>query len=284
MPFINTFGVIGGDERMCYLASSIAKDGYPVFVTGFEKRGVCKGTAAVALKELIDHSSVIVLPLPVTKDGKTLNAPYSEEEIPIDASLAKRLKNRTVYGGMLQKLYSASRTWYEVGPEDYYSREELIVGNAIPTAEGALGVVIREYPGTVNGAKCLVTGFGRIGKNLCMLLRAMGAKVSAAARKKEDLMLMRAMGVEPLMYRDITEKYDVIFNTVPSLVIDAKILNRQDDDTLIIELASAPGGIDRDTAEKLHVRVIDAPSLPGRTAPKTAAEYIKEAIYNMLEE
>ena len=34
MPMINTFGVIGGDERRKYLAQSIAADGYPVCVCG----------------------------------------------------------------------------------------------------------------------------------------------------------------------------------------------------------------------------------------------------------
>ena len=284
MPLVNTFGVMGGDERMRFLASSIAKDGYPVCVTGLEKLKPCHGTAAVTPDELIERCSVIVLPLPASRDGKTLNAPYSENAIELSDTLAEKLRNRTVYGGMLQKITSLSRAWQEVGAEDYYRREELAVGNAIPTAEGAIGVAIREFPGTVNASRCLVTGFGRIGKNLCMLLRAMGAEVSAAARKKEDLMLMRAMGVKPLTYREITERYDMIFNTVPAKVLSAQILNRQDAETLIVELASAPGGIDREAAEKMNMRVIDAPSLPGLTAPKTAAEYIKTAIYNMLEE
>ena len=45
MPMINTFGVIGGDERMKYLAQSIAADGYPVCVCGLEKLGTCRGAA-----------------------------------------------------------------------------------------------------------------------------------------------------------------------------------------------------------------------------------------------
>lgn len=284
MPIVNTFGVIGGDERMRFLASSIAADGYPVCVTGLEKLEPCHGAAPVSLEEMMKRSTVILLPLPASRDGKQLNAPYSTVPIATDDNFVKLLFGKTVYGGMLQKLVSSSSAWREVGPEDYYRREELQVGNAIPTAEGAVGIAIREYPGTVNGAKCLVTGFGRIGKNLCMLLRGMGAEVYAAARKKEDLMLMRAMGIKPLAFREITGRYDLIFNTVPTQVIGPPVLNRQDRETLIIELASAPGGVDREYAEKCGIHVLDAPSLPGLTAPKTAAEYIKEAIYNMLEE
>lgn len=284
MPMINTFGVIGGDERMRYLASSIAADGYPVCVYGLEDLGPCRGAAETSLPELARKSSVILLPLPVTRDGKTLNAPYALSEIPLDDAFAGLFRNRTVYGGMLQKLAASSPVWKEIEPEDYYRREELAVGNAIATAEGAVGMAIQEYPGTLNGAKCLVTGLGRIGKNLTMLLHGMGARVYAAARKKEDLMLARALGARPLPYREITKRFDLIFNTVPARVIGAPVLSQQDADTLIVELASAPGGIDLESAERLGIRVLQAQSLPGRVAPKTAAEYIKEAVYNMLEE
>ena len=284
MPMINTFGVIGGDERMKYLAQSIAADGYPVCVCGLEKLGTCRGAAECDLPQLAAKSSVILLPLPATKDGLFLNAPYAENEIRLDDDFARLVMHKTVCGGMLQRLTASSSLWREIEPEDYYRREELAVGNAIPTAEGAVGIAIREYPGTINGAKCLITGFGRIGKNLAIILRGMGAEVFCAARKKADLMQMRAFGVQPLTYREISRRFDLIFNTVPAKVLTSPVLMQQTRDTLIIELASAPGGIDLKRAEELHLHVIDAPSLPGRVAPKTAAEYIKEAVYNILEE
>lgn len=284
MPMINTFGVIGGDERMKYLAQSIAADGYPVCVCGLEKLGTCRGAAECDLPQLAAKSSVILLPLPATKDGLFLNAPYAENEIRLDDDFARFFMHKTVCGGMLQRLTASSSMWREIEPEDYYRREELAVGNAIPTAEGAVGIAIREYPGTINGAKCLITGFGRIGKNLAIILRGMGAEVFCAARKKADLMQMRAFGVQPLTYREISRRFDLIFNTVPAKVLTSPVLMQQTRDTLIIELASAPGGTDLKRAEELHLHVIDAPSLPGRVAPKTAAEYIKEAVYNILEE
>lgn len=284
MPMINTFGVIGGDERMKYLAQSIAADGYPVCVCGLEKLGTCRGAAECDLPQLAAKSSVILLPLPATKDGLFLNAPYAENEIRLDDDFSRLFMHKTVCGGMLQRLTASSPLWREIEPEDYYRREELAVGNAIPTAEGAVGIAIREYPGTINGAKCLITGFGRIGKNLAIILRGMGAEVFCAARKKADLMQMRAFGVQPLTYREISRRFDLIFNTVPAKVLTSPVLMQQTRDTLIIELASAPGGTDLKRAEELHLHVIDAPSLPGRVAPKTAAEYIKEAVYNILEE
>lgn len=185
MPMINTFGVIGGDERMKYLAQSIAADGYPVCVCGLEKLGTCRGAAECDLPQLAAKSSVILLPLPATKDGLFLNAPYAENEIRLDDDFARLFYAQNGGGGgMLQRLTASSSLWREIEPEDYYRREELAVGNAIPTAEGAVGIAIREYPGTINGAKCLITGFGRIGKNLAIILRGMGAEVFCAAAQK----------------------------------------------------------------------------------------------------
>ena len=60
MPMINSFGVIGGDERMRYLASSIAADGYPVCAYGFENSGPIRGVAETPLLDLVKKSSVIL--------------------------------------------------------------------------------------------------------------------------------------------------------------------------------------------------------------------------------
>lgn len=279
----NTFGLIGGDERMRYLAFELAEDGFPVYVHGQKNCGK-RNVIETDLEDVARKSTVVILPLPVTRDGRTLNAPFAEKPIYLDDDFARLFLNHTVYGGMIPQLLMSSSLWQEIMAEDYYCREELAVGNAIPTAEGAIGIAVDEYPGTINGAKCLITGFGRIGKTLALDLRGLGARVYCAARKKEDLMMMRAFGVEPLTYREIGQRFDLIFNTVPASVLSATTLAKQTADTMIIELASAPGGVDLLSAEKRGIRVINAQSLPGRVAPKTAAAYIKEAVYNMLEE
>lgn len=94
---INTFGVIGGDERMKYLAQSIAADGYPVCVCGLEKLGTCRGAAECDLPQLAAKSSVILLPLPATKDGLFLNAPYAENEIRLDDDFARLFMHKSTH-------------------------------------------------------------------------------------------------------------------------------------------------------------------------------------------
>ncbi len=159
-----------------------------------------------------------------------------------------------------------------------------MVGNAFLTAEGAVGMAIQEYEGAVNGSRCLVTGFGRIGKALCLDLKGLGAAVDCCARKSQDLTAIRALGCRPLRYREAGGGYDLIFNTVPARVLTAQLLSRQRPDALIIELASRPGGVDLEAAARLGLRVREAPSLPGRMSPRTSGELIKETVYNMMEE
>ena len=284
MSLTSTFGIVGGDQRQLYLAKSIARDGYPVYISCLEKGEGAGELNALELEEIPEKCGTIILPLPATRDGSTLNAVLSQRKVPLDDDFAALFLAKNVYGGMMEKLYRTSEVWGSVNSRDYYAREELMVGNAFLTAEGAVGVAIQEYEGALNGSQCLVTGFGRIGKALCLALKGLGAQVDCCARKAQDLTAIRAIGCRPLQYRQIDRAYDLVFNTVPAKVLTALPLSKQRADTLVIELASQPGGIDLEAAERLGLRVRNVPSIPGRMSPKTSGELIKEAVYNMMEE
>ena len=71
---------------------------------------------------------------------------------------------------------------------------------------------------------------------------------------------------------------------MPALLFDAGLLCQLRKDCFLLDLASAPGGVDLDAARELHCRVGTAPGLPGRTAPRTAAAAIRDSIYHILEE
>lgn len=137
--------------------------------------------------------------------------------------------------------------------------------NAIPTAEGAIEIAISETPVTIHGSKCLVLGYGKIGKILTKDLYGMGAVTYAAARKYADLAMIEGHGYEPLPMSVLESRindFDIIFNTVPALVLDDKVLSGVRKDALIIDLASKPGGVDFEAAKKYGLRVIWALSLP----------------------
>lgn len=75
----------------------------------------------------------------------------------------------------------------------------------------------------------------------------------------------------------------MLFNTVPQTVIGRKELAGAKD-SLIIDLASKPGGVDFDAARDLGVKVIWALGLPGKVAPVSAGKIIKKSILNILSE
>lgn len=278
------FGVVGGDKRQLYLARSLREDGFPVVLHGLETLETSGEFPTMSMEELGKHCQIVLLPLPTTREGKTLNAPYGKEPVLLNDSFAKALCSCEVMGGMVGKLEKTSPLWESISLSDYYKREELTLGNAFLTAEGAIALAVEEFPGALAGSHCLVTGFGRIGKALCPALRSLGAHVDCCARKPWDLAAIRALGCTALEYGQIQDRYDIIFNTVPALVLGENPLFLQGTDTLLLELASAPGGIDRQAAGKYHLRVVDAPSLPGRFSPKASGELIKEAVYHILRE
>ena len=124
---------------------------------------------------------------------------------------------------------------------------------------------MEELPTTVFGQKVLITGMGRISKVLVKILSAMGAEVTVTARRHSDLAWAEIFGAESLHISkldDTVEKFDVIFNTVPSVIFDESRLKLLNSHCLVIDLASKPGGVDFNTARELGIKTIWALSLP----------------------
>jgi len=156
--------------------------------------------------------------------------------------------------------------------------------NAISTAEAALALAVGNTEDTLFGCQVLVAGFGAIGSRLCRLLTGLGAKVTCSARKAEDLVQIVVEGARAVHTDALAETarpYSVIFNTVPSPVLTAGLLEKQSKDCLVLDLASGSGGL----APGLKPdRYIQALGLPGKTAPMAAARAAADTIWDRLEE
>jgi len=273
--------------RQAYLSQMLMADGHDVVTYASEFSGLEPSPDLSAEKNLEDifAGRIVVLPLPVLDEDGFINAPLSCEKLSAaELFSALRSGSRLVAGKVPESLQALAES---LGLRicDYFEREELAVLNAIPTAEGAIAIAMEELPITLHRAKCLVLGFGRIGKLLAIKLRALGAEVTAAARKYSDLAWISAYGCEPLLTAALAEKagnFDVIFNTVPAPVLDEKTLAALKKGAVVIDLASKPGGVDFEAAARLGVCAIWALSLPGKVAPITSGEIIKNTIYNIL--
>lgn len=279
------FGVLGGDRRQIYLAESLVREGYEVYTCGLDRAEFSDSVKKTSLDGLVSECEVVILPLPVTLDGTTLKTDYGTEQIMLDDSFAEKMRGKRVFGGMMERLYATSNIWKEITSADYYTREEFTVRNAVPTAEGAVEIAMREYPGTVCGSRCLVAGFGRVGKTLARTLFGLGARVTVAARKPADLAWIESLGCHPILTAQIGGgNYNMIFNTIPAMIFSRHVLSELRGCSLLVDLASAPGGTDFDAAAKIGIKAILAPSLPGRVAPKTAGEIIKDTVCCMMGE
>ncbi len=279
---INSFGIIGGDKRQLYCAHSISNDGYSVLLAGFDNNPDLHKLKNSDTSDVIEHSDALILPLPISKNGTEVFAPYSSSPIMLSDLVIQIPPNKPVFcgiNGAVERSELLPHRLYR-----YSSREEFAAANAVPTAEGAIGIAIQKYDGTINGSRCLVIGYGKIGRILSRMLQGFGADITVAARQLKDREFILAAGMKACSVTGITEKYDIIFNTVPALVLDSHTLAKCALQSIVIDLASLPGGVDDEAAERMSVKVIHALSLPGKTAPKTAGVIIKSAVYNIIEE
>lgn len=286
----NLFGsvcVLGGDLRQLTLANLLLKDGYDVTIFGFDNDIAANTLNQASDMEKALSCEIIILPVPVTFDGIYVNAPYCKSKILAEDVAYMINPLSLVFGGCISDTLRDIFNKRGIKHRDYMLRDELAIKNAVPTAEGAIQIAIAETPFTIHNSKCLVLGYGKVGKILAKSLSGLGAKTYVEARKYTDLALIEGNGYFPLTMNEAKSRlneFDIIFNTVPAQIINFNELKKVKDDTLIIDLASKPGGIDFKSAKELGKHVIWALSLPGRIAPVTAGGIIKETITNMLAE
>jgi len=283
--------LLGGDLRQMITARSLAAEGYEVAVYAMDTYAGEWGsvTRASDLQSAVGGADLIVLPLPVTQDDERLHCPLTRHTVLLRDVFDALTPGQRVVGGKVGAHVRSLAEARGITITDYLQREELAVANAVPTAEGALAIAMAEVPYTIHGARCLILGYGRVAKALAKTLSAVGAVVTVAARKPQDLAWIDANGQIPMSFSALTGgdaplAFDIVFNTVPEQIIGADLLSRLPDDVLLLDLASAPGGFDHDWAKSHGYHVVWALSLPGKTAPVTAGRIIGETIRQMLNE
>lgn len=285
------FAIIGGDLRIIKLANMLAKDNNMIYTYGLEKAEELKENSNIIFTEKLskaipENVEIVIGPIPFSSNTKTINAPFSNEEISIRELLHQLNGKILIAGSITPDIYEMANDEY-IEIIDIMKRDELAVLNTISTAEGTIEIAISNTNKIIHGSKVLILGFGRIGKVLARKMAGLSATVTCAARKDEDLAWIRAYGHRATNINNIGEnlsEYDIIINTVPHLVLNQERMQYVKQDCLLIDLASNPGGIDKKVAKDRNLKLIWALALPGKVAPVTTAEFIKDTIYNILKE
>jgi dipicolinate synthase subunit A len=163
--------------------------------------------------------------------------------------------------------------------------DEIAIYNSIPTAEGTIFYIMENTEHTIHSANIHIIGAGRCGETLAKSLRALGADVSISSRNPSLAARLFESGI-PVVKTDekALQEADVIINTVPALMLGHDQLRQVKRGVYIADIASTPGGVDFEFAQKLGIKAELLPALPGIVAPKTAASYLVQFIKRKVSE
>lgn len=254
-----TFSVVGGDARQQAAGRWLKKQGCTV--TGAEE---------------VYRADYILLPMPLDAHRVGL------------ARLLRAARPGTVaFGGRVSEAVQAAGQAAGIAIWDYYRCDQLAQWNAVPTAEGCLALLLQNRPRTLWGSHVLVVGYGRIGRALAVRLLGLKAQVTVAARRpgvRAQAMADGCRAMDPAQLEKAAAQADCVVNTAPALVITRGVLEALQPGTLVVDLASEPGGTDFAAARALGVRAMHALSLPARFAPETAGELVGRTVLQMIRE
>lgn len=270
------FSCLGGDLRQIETAKFLQNFGHEVKIFGLPKSDELN--LQDSLYGAVDNTDAVVLPLPVTRDSNTINAPLTGSIISLQDILLCRPK--MIFGGIIKQNLRNELDNHGIKYCDYYDSEALTIKNAVLTAEAAVAVAINCTDFSIFGSKALVIGYGRIGRQLARYLKALGADVTATTRKNHVKACISADGITPEdtnKIEDICGDFDYIFNTVPFPLLSGKFFKACKSNVFIEDLAT-DSGIDLAAAHEYNINAAVYGGLPGKHSPKTSAKFIAEEI------
>ncbi|WP_010093346.1 dipicolinic acid synthetase subunit A [Ornithinibacillus scapharcae] len=281
--------VIGGDARYLELIRQLkAIDNIEIALVGYDKleQGFT-GLNQIDFQELqVEDLDVVILPITGMDEEGNVETVFSDQDIQLTEAWFRKLKEKAiVFTGITNTHLSelTKRTDTELIP--LFDRDDVAIYNSIPTAEGTIMMAIENTDYTIHSSRVIVAGFGRVGNTVASKFAALGAKVSVATKKSSDLARITEMGLNPISLNklpDYTSECDLLINTIPAMVITKEAIQNLPSSSVIIDLASKPGGTDFAYAKQRGIEAILARSLPSIVAPRTAGKILADVIIQIL--
>lgn len=270
--------VIGGDDRELYLIPELQKQGAYIVGVGFEKAAPIPGMQLASLKEAVSQVDVLVFPMFGTDERGVIKAKYADSQIVLNKEILQVIPARVpLFIGWARPALKSAADMMGIRIVETANMNETAILNSIPSAEGAIQMAMENTNITIHNSESFVLGLGRCGWTIARMLHSIGAHVTGVARKGPDLARAAEMGFRAVHFSDLEDEIgraEIIFNTVPTLILDRVMLERVARDAVIIDLASIPGGVDYEYAQMLGIKALLAPGLPGIVAPKTAGKIL----------
>ncbi|HBV95679.1 MAG: dipicolinate synthase [Peptococcaceae bacterium BICA1-7] len=278
--------LIGGDAREVILAERLAAMGARVKVVGLPVK-CCQGIEkCTGIAGGLQGARAVILPVPGINDSGELYTAFIKPPPVLSVELLSVLPPGTpVLVGVARKVLREMTDNAGLKLIELMKLDEVALLNSIPSAEGAIQMAMENSDITIHGSKSLVLGFGRTGVTLALKLKALGSRLTVVARNADQRARAAAMGLEAADFTRLgpeASDADFLFNTVPEIILGEGELKGLLPSALIIDLASSPGGTNFKAAEKLGIKAILAPGLPGRVAPRTAGRILAEVVPRIL--
>ena len=268
-----TFAVIGGDRRSFYVAKRLGEYGFETKLFGLEKEEAYDPLIKI-------QADAVLLPIPFTRDGIHIFAPESKEKILISDVLSSVSANSLIFAGNVNDITDKRIL-------DYGKRETFAIRNAVPTAEGALLLALQNGKRTVSGMRVAIIGYGKVAFATAKLFHAVDADITVFARKEQARVEAHMMGYTAKPLDELSAcagEYGLLINTAPARILNREILSKIQKDAWIMELASAPFGLDFEEAKNLGVHAELASGIPGRFFPETAGYAVADTVLELLRE
>lgn len=280
--------LIGGDARQLEVIQKFSELDATVTLIGFDNlQHVLSGVTKAPLSaETLSRSDAVILPVVGTDENGVVDSIFSTTDMVLtDEHIAALPKHAKVYTGMARPYLKELTSKNGIQLVELLDRDDVAIYNSIPTAEGAVMMAIQNTDITIHGSNCMVLGLGRTGFTLARTLKGLGANVKVGIRKPEHFARAWEMGFSPFYLNELAQQatnIDLLFNTIPTMIVTAQIIAHLPHRAVIIDLASKPGGTDFRYAEKRGVKAMLAPGLPGIVAPKTAGRIIANAVSQLI--
>ncbi|WP_066320678.1 dipicolinic acid synthetase subunit A [Bacillus sp. FJAT-29814] len=282
--------VIGGDARQLEIIRKLTELDARLSLIGFEQLDHAFTGAVKEKLDEVDFSNIDAMILPVAGtnlEGQVETIFSNEKVVLTEDILSKTPEHCTIYSGITNSYLDGIVKQSKKKLVQLFARDDVAIYNSIPTVEGTIMMAIQHTDFTIHGSNVTVLGLGRCGMSIARAFHALGAKVKVGARKSEHLARITEMGLKPF-HLDNTEKEvtdtDILINTIPLLIVTPAVIAKLPPHTLVIDIASKPGGTDFRYAEKRGIKALLAPSLPGIVAPKTAGQILADVLTQLLRE
>jgi dipicolinate synthase subunit A len=280
--------IIGGDARQLEVVRKLTELDAKLSLIGFDQ--LDHGFTGASKEQIddVDFSTIdsIILPVPGTNSEGQVETIFSNEKVILTAEiLSQTPEHCTVFSGISNPYLDSIVDSSKRKLVQLFERDDVAIYNSIPTVEGTIMMVIQHTDITIHNSNVVVLGLGRVGMSVARTFAALGAHVRVGARKSEHIARITEMGLKPFHLSEIEKEVcdiDVCINTIPHQVVKAGAISKMPPHTLIVDLASKPGGTDFKYAEKRGIKALLAPGLPGIVAPKTAGQIVANVLSQLL--